>query len=226
MRLLDLFCCAGGAAVGYSLAGFEVVGVDIDRQPNYPFEFHQADALAYLAEHGHEFDAVHASPPCQRYSAGTRAVDRERHPDLVGPTRDLLQRIGKPYVIENVAGAPLLDPVILCGRQFELTAIDDDGTPLQLDRHRMFEASFPLEAPPTCRPHDRTVQIAGSYGGARRDKHEARHVRHGGYVPSFEVQQRLLGIDWMAEREMYQAIPPAYTEFVGCQLLDHLVDGR
>lgn len=221
-RLLDLYSCAGGMAVGYARAGFEVVGADITKQPRYPFEFHQADALQFLQEHGHEFDAIHGSPPCQRYSAGTRASDRSKHPDLVAATRAAMIATGKPYVIENVAGAPLLNPVLLCGRMFNLTATDEDGTKLHLDRHRKFETNWGLVGPPDCRPHDRSLQVAGSYGGARRDKSEARNIRHGGYVPSLRVQQELLGIDWMKEGEMYQAIPPAYAEYVGKQLLEHL----
>lgn len=219
-RLLDLYSCAGGAAMGYHRAGWDVVGVDIVRQPRYPFEFHQGDALDFLAAHWQDFDAVHASPPCQRHSAGTRAVDRDRYPDLVGPTRALLDYFGLPYVLENVVGAPLHDPVMLCGRQFGLTAEDTDGVVLHLDRHRLFETSWGYQGPPTCLPHDRSLQVGGSYGGARRDKHEARHVRGGGYVPSFDVQKALLGIDWMTERELYQALPPVYTEAVGRALLE------
>jgi DNA (cytosine-5)-methyltransferase 1 len=221
-RLLDLFCCAGGAAVGYERAGFDVYGVDLSPQPNYPFKFVQGDAIQVLEKWGWWFDAVHASPPCQRYSAGTRAVDRERHPDLVAPTRNALVELGKPWVIENVVGAPLRDPVMLCGRQFDLTATDTDGVELHLDRHRMFETPWNLKAPKTCLPHDRSLQVAGSYGGARRDKDEARFVRKGGYVPSFSIQQQLLGIEWMKEKEMYQALPPAYTEYIGKQLIQYV----
>lgn len=110
-RLLDLFCCEGGAAVGYHRAGFDVVGVDRDGKfaKRYPFEFHQADAIEFVREHGHEFDAIHASPPCQAYS-GTQKIQNNDHPDLIGPTRDALEATGVPYVIENVPGAPLLDP--------------------------------------------------------------------------------------------------------------------
>ncbi len=222
-KLLDLYCCEGGAARGYASAGFDVFGVDLFEgytQRRYPFPSHKGDALAYLEAHGHEYDVIHASPPCQRHSAGTRAGNRDRYPDLIGPTRDLLIAIGKPYVIENVEGAPLLDPITLCGTHFGLTTVDDDGTKLYLRRHRLFESNAPL-LQPQCQ-HPAGVQWAGSYGGARRDKHEARNVRHGGYVPAAHVQAALLGVDGMTQRGMWQCIPPAYTSWLGTQLLDHL----
>ena len=109
MRCLDLFCCAGGAGMGYHRAGFEVVGVDLNLQPRYPFEFHQADALEFVAEHAHEFDFIHASPPCQAYSK-TRTLHGNDHPELVEPTRSALQATGLPYIIENVVGAPSWTP--------------------------------------------------------------------------------------------------------------------
>ena len=116
-RLLDLFCGAGGAGMGYHRAGFEVVGVDIKPQPRYPFEFHQADALTFVAEYGDRFDAVHASPPCQRFSdLAKRNGNADEWPDLIEPLRPILRMIGRPYVIENVEGAPLRDPAMLCGR--------------------------------------------------------------------------------------------------------------
>src|SRR5690348_16558972 len=131
-RLLDLFCGAGGCSMGYHRAGFEVVGVDIKPQKNYPFEFHQADALEFLKIHGHEFDAIHASPPCQRYSVG-RHIHQSggNHPDLVHPTRSLLEATGKPWVIENVMGSPVAG-VTLCDLMFGLKVL----------RHRLFETSF------------------------------------------------------------------------------------
>ena len=220
MRLLDLFCKQGGTSAGYAQAGFDVTGVDIDEQQRYPFTFVQADAIEYVKEHGHEYDVIAASPPCQRYSI-TNAARQHPYPDLIGPTRDALIMSGKPYVIENVPRSPLIEPLILCGTMFDLTAIDDDGTELHLRRHRHFESNVALIAPRRCR-HPRGVQWAGSYGGARRDKIEARTIRHGGYVPSFDVQQRLMGIDWMTERALYEAIPPAYTHWLGMQLREAL----
>ena len=251
-KLLDLFCCEGGAGMGYHHAGFDVYGVDLFKHQNaqgrtvgfsrhrYPYLAVQSDALVLMNRllngakiafsRGHEvelvtltqFDAIHASPPCQHASAGTRAMRAsgdDRHPALIEPVRELLQETGLPYVIENVQGAALRDPLTLCGTMFGLAAVDEDGTPLEMWRHRLFESNVPLTAPPSGCVHGwYSPQVAGSYGGARRDKHEARHVRHGGYVPSKTVQQRLLGIDWMTEGGMYQCVPPAYTTWLGYQL--------
>lgn len=221
MRLLDLFSCAGGAGTGYSHAGFEVVGVDISPQPRYPFEFHQADALEFVRAHGHEFDAIHASPPCQLYSA-TRHAHSSEHPDLVEPTREALIASGKPWVIENVEGAPLVSPLLLCASEFGLRAPDVDGVPLALKRHRLFESNVWLMGAGGCY-HDGT-QVAGSYTGSRHRKPEHRDSpeRRGGYTPAVPVRAELMGIDWMNERELAQAIPPAYTEFIGRQLMTHL----
>ena len=217
--MLDLFCCEGGAAKGYSDAGFEVVGVDLDGKyaKRYPYEFHQGDAIEFAKEHGHEFDVIHASPPCQHASAGTRAQDRSKYPALIEPTREALEATGLPYVIENVKGAALRDPIMLCGRMFNLRTEDTDGVELVLDRHRLFETNIDLPQP--FHPKHGKEQVGGSYGGARRDKHEARHVRHGGYVPAKEVQERLLGIDWMTQYGLYQSLPPAYTQYVGRWLM-------
>lgn len=221
-RLLDLFCCAGGAGVGYHRAGFEVVGVDIEPQLNYPFEFHQADALEFLAEHGHEFDAIHASPPCQLYSI-TKHAHTRKHPDLLIPTRDAVRASGLPYVIENVEGAPLIDPLTLCGSEFGLTALDVDGVPLALRRHRLFESNAFLMGAGGC-SHDPDVIVGGSYTGvyAHFTKPAGRDdpARRGGYTPAVPVRANLLGIDWpMSEHELAQAIPPSYTEWIGAQLM-------
>lgn len=235
MRLLDLFCGEGGAGVGYARAGFEVFGVDTSsaRLERYPFPHHKGDALAYLLEHGHAYDAIHASPPCTGYSRGTVAVpDRlERYDRLIGATREALETVGKPYVIENVNDArpELRDPVRLCGRMFGLTATDTDGVVLTLNRHRLFEvAGFPVLVPEHT-PHgwksDRRdgIRVAGVYSGARRDKHEARHVRKGGYVPAdVSVLSTLLGIEWMSETGLQLSIPPVYTQHIGACLAGHL----
>lgn len=219
-RLLDLYCCEGGAAAGYSRSGFEVEGVDLAAKyaKRYPFKMHVADAIEFVKNHGHEYDAIHASPPCQRYSI-TNASRKADYPDLIGPTREALVASGKPYVIENVVGAPLEGATPLCWTMFREpgSVLDDDGEPLQMFRHRLFETSFTVEAPECA--HDADIQVAGSYGGARRDKWEAKHIRHGGYVPSKPAQQRLLGIDWMTQYGMYQSIPPIYAEFIGKWLL-------
>lgn len=221
MRLLDAFCCEGGAGMGYHRAGFEVTGIDLNPRfsKRYPFEFIEGDAIEYIRRHGHEYDAIHASPPCQRYTHGNVAGKQAgKHPDLIAETRAALFATGRPYVLENVPRAPLLNPLVLCWSMFHVEYVPDtDGTPLVMRRHRLFESNRHLWAPNNC-VHPKGVQIAGSYGGARRDKHEARHIRKGGYVPARVIQESLLGIDWMSEHGLYQSIPPAYTQWIGEQL--------
>lgn len=226
-KLLDLFCCEGGAARGYQLAGFEVTGVDLETRfiKRYVGEhFIHASALEVLKDKSFlsRFDAVHASPPCQRYSV-TNAARRHDYPDLVGPTRDLLIESGLPWVIENVVGAPLIDPITLCWSMFNKpgSVIDEDGTPLRMERHRLFESNIDLTTPGPCN-HPRDIQVAGSYGGARRDKWEAKHVRKGGYVPAKRIQEELLGIDWATQHGLYQSLPPVYTQHIGDQLLKEI----
>lgn len=210
--------------MGYHRAGFEVEGVDIFEdysQKRYPFKSHRSDAIEFVKEHGHEFDVIAASPPCQHASAGTRAQDRSQYPRLIEPTREALIATGKPYIIENVRGSDLIDPIELCGCMFDLVAIDTDGILLHLQRARRFESNMPLSAPRPC-DHSDHEWVGGSYGGARRDKYEAKYERHGGYVPSIPVQRELLGIDWMTQKGMHQSIPPAYTEHLGRQVMAHL----
>ena len=205
MRLLDLFCGAGGAAMGYHKAGFgEIVGVDHLPQPRYPFQFVQADALEYLAEHGQEFDVIHASPPCQRFSHATPNGYKDNHPDLIRPTRQALMVLGRPYVIENVTGARrhLKTPVMLCGSMFGLSIF----------RHRWFEI-WPcvLLLTPTCR-HDFTpVYVTGSTGwsGCGYPRKDA----------SISHKREAMEIDWMTTGEIDQAIPPAYTEWIGQHII-------
>jgi DNA (cytosine-5)-methyltransferase 1 len=222
VKLLDLFCGEGGAGYGYHLAGFDVFGVDTDpkRLEHYPFPHWQGDALEFAATYGREFDVIHASPPCTGYSRGTAALpDRlERYDRLIAATRDVLEKVGRPWVLENVADArpELRNPVTLCWSMFRTpgTVRDDDGTPLRMERHRLFEASFPLWPAGDCH-HPKTVQVAGAYGGARRDKWEAKHVRKGGYVPSLDVMRELLGTPWMTEKGCFLSIPPAYSQHIG-----------
>jgi DNA (cytosine-5)-methyltransferase 1 len=211
-RLLDLFCGAGGCSMGYHRAGFDVTGVDLKKMPRYPFEFHQADALAYLAEHGHKFDAIHASPPCQKYSKLAAMHAGRDYPDLLEPTRGLLLASGKPWVIENVESAPMEkaaslfgNGVCLCGSMFGLKVKDG-----YLRRHRLFESSTPITQP-KCR---HSGPAYGVYG-------------HGGHSGKHRMLYRAdaavaMGIGWMSRDEMTQAIPPAYTEFLGKQLLASL----
>ncbi len=229
-RLLDLYCCEGGAAKGYLDAGFdEVVGVDINKDFWYRYagghlqknsKFVTGDALSYLIQNGEKFDAVHASPPCQFYSIGTAPEHRDNHPDLIEPTRMALDMIGKPYVIENVEGARgvMKDPIMLCGSMFNLYAKDYDGEMLRMERHRLFESNWDLKAPSVKCFHPDTIRVAGAYGGGTSNKDKKR-VGRGGYVPKSEVLRELMRIDWMTRRGLNQAIPPAYTRFIGEQLL-------
>jgi DNA (cytosine-5)-methyltransferase 1 len=208
MKLLDLFCGAGGAAVGYHRAGFtEIVGVDIVPQPRYPFSFRQADALEYAAMCWSQFDACHASPPCQKYSWAAKRWKKDRS-DLVPATVTLLRRLGLPYVIENVTGAPLSSAIRLCGTQFGLALI----------RHRLFASNLMLMAPGAPCRHGGSVR-AGNYvtvaghGGENAKGHGSRIAK-----------QRAMGIDWMNDIELNEAVPPAYTEYIGRQLIAQLVE--
>lgn len=214
-RLLDLFCGAGGAAVGYHRAGFDVTGVDIKPQPRYPFAFIQGDALEYLAKHGHEFDAIHASPPCQAYSAANNIHGRADHPDLIGVTREGLNAIGKPWIIENVERSPLLNPATVCGLALGLG----------VKRHRLFESPLLLFGT-GCGDHSEDYVIVFG-GGARGRAHVSGMAKGGGlviYRPTIPLARakRAMGIDWMTRDELSQAIPPAYTEFLGKQLIRQL----
>lgn len=228
-RLLDLFCGAGGCSVGYARAGFEVVGVDLKAQPRYPFEFIQGDALQYAGVNWMDFDAIAASPPCQHYSV-TRHSHSKEHPDLVPATREMLQFTGKPWVMENVPGAPMTNYVELCGASFGLEATDDDGAPLVLRRHRLFETNFMVWDPPPCacgKYRNAGVMVGGVYGAGPSNRSKAPWDgfgrRRGGYTPKQHVRAELMGIDWMTQGELSQAIPPAYTEFIGRALLASLL---
>lgn len=215
-RLLDLFCCAGGAAMGYAQAGFEVTGVDIVPRPHYPFTFLQADALDFLsAVNQDDYDAIHASPPCQRYSSAT--PDPARHPDLVGPVRELLEQTGLPYVIENVPGAPIRADFKLCGCMFGLGA---DG--FELRRVRLFETSWRgYELRPPCR-HSAAPSLTVLRHGSRYERNRRRGDGHHRHVP-LQVGARAMGVDWpVSQDELGEAIPPAYTRHVGERLRMHL----
>lgn len=207
-RLLDLFCGAGGAAVGYARAGFEVVGVDNRPQPNYPFEFHLADAMAYPLD---GFDVIHASPPCQRYSRATiyHPGRQNAHPDLVDPCRARLEAGGRPWIIENVVEAPLRNPIKLCGTMFDL----------RVYRHRNFEAWPPIYWPPMHYRHpERPAAV-----GRRVPSHGYMTVA--GHFVNIPAARLAMGIDWpMTRHELAQAIPPAYTEWLGARLLAVVAD--
>jgi DNA (cytosine-5)-methyltransferase 1 len=202
-RLLDLFCGAGGAAMGYHRAGFDVVGVDHVPQPRYPFRFVQRDALQVLRDLDDprdDFDVIHASPPCQAFTTA-RVIHGREHPDLLTPTRRLLRQTGLPWVIENVPGAPMRVDLVLCGTAFP---------ELRVKRHRWFEFSDPMLGPQLvhgCNHSRRTVAVFG-HGG---------HIYHG-----VDDWKDAMQIDWMNRDELAQAIPPAYTELIGHQLMQHL----
>jgi DNA (cytosine-5)-methyltransferase 1 len=206
-RLLDAFCGAGGASRGYQLAGFHVVGVDKDPQPNYiGDEFHQADAIEFITKHGRDFDLIAASPPCQRWSRGSKQSHTGHlHPDLIAATRSALIATGRPYIIENVADArsQLTSPVMLCGGMFP---------PLFTYRHRLFECSWfvwPLHHPRHRVKTPRSnVYVPGQF------------MTIYGHVSPVEKAREAMGIDWpMTQREVTEAIPPAYTRWLGEQFL-------
>jgi DNA (cytosine-5)-methyltransferase 1 len=205
-RLLDLFCGAGGASAGYYEAGFLITGVDVEPQPNYPemgCEFIQADALDFPLD---GFDAIHASPPCQAFTAYRRRGNGvgEGYPNLIAEVRERLQATGLPYVIENVAGAPLRDPVMLCGTGFGL----------DVQRHRYFESNAPLMSPGCS--HGRN---AARFAQATNRAKKRRTVEIGVWRIPLATQQRAMGIDWMTVEELSQAIPPVYTEHIGHYLM-------
>lgn len=211
MKLLDLYCKAGGASVGYARAGFEVVGVDIKKQKRYPYKFIQADALEVLndQEFIQQFDVIHASPPCQTHSA-TRHLRNAQGKgtdkvDLIPQTREGIFKSGKLYVIENVPGAPLINPVVVCGSAFGL----------KVRRHRLFESSLALKGT-TCN-HKAQGRPVGIYGSMRDN------IPKGGRTAAtMEEAKEAMGIDWMLWGDLVEAIPPAYTEYLGKQIKDML----
>ena len=200
-KLLDLFCGAGGCSEGYRSAGFEVVGVDIKPQPNYPFRFILGDALTVAKGLQDDFDVLHASPPCQAFTKA-RKLQGNKHVNLIPKTRSFLQSTGKPWCIENVPGSPLVNPVELCGLMFDL----------KLYRHRLFETNFYLPSPnhpdhkfPLCK-----------MGRPAKDNEVLHIVGHFSGVPR---ARKDMGIPWMSQSELAQAIPPAYTKYIGEQLI-------
>ncbi len=215
-RALDLFCGAGGATKGLQLAGFHVTGVDIKPQPRYRGDvFIQADALKFPIE---GFDFIWASPPCQPYSA-LRGVSHP-HPKLIVPVRRRLVASRLPYAIENVVGAPLINPVTLCGGAFGLNAVCDDGLVRWLKRHRLIETNFAITSPGcACTAGEKL----GVYGyGQRRPNRLGRfgvpkdwHCSHGGYQGSSRERNAVMRTPWMTMRQAAQAVPPAYSQFVG-----------
>ena len=212
MKLLDLYCKAGGASKGYQLAGFEVVGVDIKKQKRYPYEFIQADCLELMKDMDflRSFDVITASPPCQTHSitqhlrnAQGKSTDKI---DLIPQTREALVASGKPYVIENVPGSPLINPIRMCGSAFGL----------KVRRHRLFESNIQLTSS-ICN-HKEQGKPVGIYGSMRDEIPKGGHT-----AKSIEQAREAMGIDWMIWGELVEAIPPVYTETIGKQILSMIV---
>ncbi|MDQ1068369.1 class I SAM-dependent methyltransferase [Streptomyces canus] len=207
-RLLDLFCCQGGAAKGYVDAGFDVTGVDINPQPRYPYRFVQADAITFVLEHGAAFDFIHASPPCQ-HDSDCQRIRANAHPDLIAPTRTALERTGRPWAMENVRGAvpKLHDPVMLCGQMFRLANY----------RHRYFEVGggFALDQP----DHPAHLVPQAKMGRPVPPGHYGQFV---GNFSGVVLARRVLGVPWMNRDGIRECIPPAYAEFIGHAALAQL----
>lgn len=212
-RVLDLFCCQGGAGYGYHLAGFEVFGVDIEPQPRYPFWFRQADALTFPLN---GFDFVHASPPCQAYSDMAKLTKRE-YPRLIEPIRERLIASGIPYVIENVEGSPLIDPILLCGVERGLHFGE-----YVLRRHRLFESSLPLQSN-GCACHSGDGKTMAVYGGGNTNKPRTSKTSGGRpYKGTADERRAIMGMPWASMAGVNEAIPPAYTQFIGQQVLEYI----
>ena len=207
LRLLDTYCCQGGASMGYYLAGFHVEGVDLNPQPRYPFPFHQGDAVQFIREHGHEYDVITGSPTCRRWT-NAQKIRGNDHPDLITPTREAMQDSGKPYIIENVEGAAaaMVDPLLLCGAMFGLKTY----------RHRLFESDLPLGT----RLHPRHLAPLAKMGRPVRDG-EFMHVV-GNFTDAARARE-VMGMPWASRDGLREAIPPAYTRFLGEQVAAQLL---
>jgi DNA (cytosine-5)-methyltransferase 1 len=208
-KLLDGCCCQGAAGWGYHLAGFDVTGVDVVAQPRYPLPFIQADIVEYVAEHGHEYDVIHLSPPCQDYSMTERINGRgEEFPRLIAPLRLMLRGMGHPaWVIENVPGSPLENPVELCGAMFGLRTY----------RHRLFESNLPLTAPAHPRHVARQVKMGRMPG-------EGEFIQCVGNFSGVDIGRQAMEAPWMNRDGLREAIPVPYTRHLGEQILDLITE--
>lgn len=213
-RLLDAYCCAGGASVGYERAGFDVEGVELNPRPDYPFKQYEGDAVAFIREHGHKYDVIVGSPPCQAHTTLTKGNRgrgwSDEHVDLIAATRDAMIEADRPYVIENVMGArsQLVNPIMLCGLSFGLRVF----------RHRLFESNVMLTAPE--HPSHKGRRVAGWRHGVKHEGDMVAVYGDGGGKGSVADWQAAMGIDWTADKVcLAEAIPPAYTEWIGTQLL-------
>lgn len=200
-------CCGGGAGYGYEQAGYDVTGVDIEPQPKHRGNFIQADAIEYLKAHFHEYDVIHASPPCQAYSMASMQFRKagKKYVDLIKVTRRELIKTGKPYIIENVPESPLINPIVLCGAMFGLRTY----------RHRLFESNIQLTAP----EHPKHIALNAKMG---RKPKENEFIQYVGHFSGVSIVQEMTGLLWLGQSELAQSIPPQYTEFLGNQLLSYL----
>lgn len=219
--VLDAYCCAGGSGTGFARAGCEVVGIDVNYQSSYPFEFKQEEALGFLLKvldngmrlpDGRRVHAINASPPCQHYTALARGTNgnQKDYPALIEPTRELLQETGVPWVIENVPAAPLINPVTLCGEMFDLRVI----------RHRRFETNWDLAQPVHIKHRSR---VAGWRHGQTYEGYYFAVYGNGGQKGTLAEWKMAMDIDWMRTKaELVEAIPPAYTQYIAEQMLSVL----
>lgn len=208
MKLLDLYCCQHVGGYGFELAGFEVTGVDSYPQPKHPGNFIQADAIEYVLQYGHLYDYIHASPPCQKYSIASMqfVIAGKEYPDLIKATRQALIIVGRPYDIENVPGAPLINPILLCGSMFNYPSY----------RHRLFETNWGLKAP----IHPEHIAKSAKMG---RPIKEGEFIQHVGHFSGVKYVQELTGCHWADQYGLAQSIPPCYTQYIGKQFIKYCV---